>query len=376
MKHRTVLIALIIAAGLLLAGCIGLGSTAEPTWDTVVPPPTETATATGIPPTATATPDPDVIPTPTEIVPPGPAPTPDPANKIANPNFTQGSTAQIEPDGTVIEGVPTDWIAYKRGLDIEWPEYYQEGNPQHIDADFAAWSLTAAWREIDGGLMQRFFDLTPGMTYVASCRAFAYAGDGVAGTPSSHVVTVRLGVSPTANEDPFSNRIIWGPEITPMLGAVTNVINDVYGPEDVYETISASFIAVQPEATLFIDAQSGYAWQRSAVTVDSCNMHATGALFQFYDNALALTGIGPEGAIGAFVVTYGQGMNLRSCPGVTCADVGDLVVGDTGYVYEVDDDHVSDVWLRISPALDEPQQWVAAVYGGETKVTYSLYKEN
>jgi len=199
-------------------------------------------------------------------------------NKIANPNFTEGEDRFVAPDGRVVTAAPHDWGVWAEGA---LPEYYQEGNPQHILDDFAAWSWTLANEPMNAGLYQQFHDLMPGGFYRATCWMFAYAGDGVPGTPSTGTIRLQIGIDPLGGEDPDAPSVIWGFEYANMLGNITNLFQDAYVAEDVYAPYTISFTAVDARATIFLRARGNDAYPRSSVTVDSCSMYALGWADQF-----------------------------------------------------------------------------------------------
>jgi len=194
-------------------------------------------------------------------------------NKVANPNFTTGKYNFAASDGTTVIDVPVDWKPWTKGV---WPQYYQEGNPQHIFDDFAAWSFTTAYEKMQGGLYQVFFDLQPGAVYRANCWMFAYAGPGTAGTPSEGYVRMKLGIDPKAGTNVDSSSVLWGIEHANMLGTVANVFADDYTSRDVYAPYTVMFTAISPAATIWVWAEGDYAYNRSVVTVDSCEMRAIG----------------------------------------------------------------------------------------------------
>lgn len=378
----------VILAILLLTGCIGLGSTAEPTWDTVVPPPTETATATQIPATATQEPPPE---RPELIT----------LNKVANPNFTAGGHADTMPDGTVVQNVPNDWLVWTRATNPEtgatvWPELYQEGNPKHIYADFAAWSIKTSFVALDSGLYQHKFDLQPGAVYQFSCYALVYSGDAIAGTPSTAPIYARLGIDPLAGDDPDAASILWSPWAEPRIGAEANVFADAYGPGDVYHRISVDFTAQSEEATLWIHGQSEFPTTASVLTVDSCQMRALGWEEQFYTGAppatdepvhtptpiAAGTPLPPE-AVGTFKAL--ETLRVRIGHEVADNDTGERVAAGTeGLVYDTHEEN-GDTWLCIDSDtfrawtddnhLVEQEDcigWVAAEYQGQVLADYEL----
>jgi len=199
-------------------------------------------------------------------------------NKIANPNFTEGEDRFVAPDGRVVTTAPHDWGVWADGA---MPEYYQEGNPQHILDDFAAWSWTLAGEVMNAGLYQQFNDLQPGGFYRATCWMFAYAGDGVPGTPSTGSIRLQIGIDPLNGEDPNAPSVIWGFEYANMLGNITNLFQDAYVAEDVYAPYTISFTAVDARATIFLRARGNDAYPRSSATVDTCSMYGLGWADQF-----------------------------------------------------------------------------------------------
>jgi hypothetical protein len=265
-------------------------------------PPTDLPSATVVLPTVTSTaipPSPTLPPSPTPTFTPA-VPTPSPAmmsapvvstqapsgqrpalntlNKIANPNFTTGQYNYTAPDGTVITGVPAEWLPWADLSVGGWPHYEEEQHPAHhfVESDWASWRFYTEYSNFRGGLMQHFFDLQPGAVYRANCWMFAHAGEPGVGLPSEGYINLRMGIDPLNGNSPDAPSIVWGITHANMIGSVANVQGDVYTAHDLFDPYTVIFIAPSPSATLWVEARTTYPFHRNEVWIDSCEMRAIG----------------------------------------------------------------------------------------------------
>lgn len=232
---------------------------------------------------------PDVIPTPTPIVAVTATPlpsTPVPTlpllttlNKVRNPSFTEGQYT-YPADGVLVNNVPAEYVPYT--LNGVYPDYYWQLDKRHVYDGWASYSFAVKGRALQGGLYQVLYDLQPGALYHAHCMGFAYAGRDAAGYPSEGMVVMQVGIDPQGGTTPLASSVIWSYPQVNMLGSVANLEFDAYLPGDVFHSMEVHFTAVQERNTLFIQAVSQQAYDRSEVTVDLCRVHAAGWAFEFY----------------------------------------------------------------------------------------------
>jgi hypothetical protein len=199
-------------------------------------------------------------------------------NKIANPNFTTGQYNYTAPDGTVVTGVPAEWLPWADLSVGGWPHYEEEQHPAHhfVESDWASWRFYTEYSNFRGGLMQHFFDLQPGAVYRANCWMFAHAGAPGVGLPSEGYINLRMGIDPLNGNSPDASSIVWGITHANMIGSVANVPGDVYNAHDLFDPYTVMFIAPSSSATLWVEARTTYPFQRNEVWIDSCEMRAIG----------------------------------------------------------------------------------------------------
>ncbi len=258
-------------------------ATTTPT-STFTPPPTYTPVPTATrPPTLSPTPTSTLLPGQLTLTPSGGrSPKPQPGelnklNKVANPNFTTGKYTFTAPDGRSIPNVPSEWLAWADTTYGPWPNYDEELDPKHhFPADWVSWHIWSIGANFRAGLYQKFTDLQPGAVYRANCWMFAYAGEDIKRIPATGFIKLRLGIDPLAGDSPNAPSIIWGIENANMIGSEANVLEDIYGPWDLFAPYTVIFTAPSARATLWIEGKTDFAYPMNSFWVDSCEMYAIG----------------------------------------------------------------------------------------------------